>query len=142
MPDNAVAGLGTQFRRWSGSQWVLVSDIISITGPGMTRTTFDTTTLNTAGGYRTFKTGLRDAGQITLNMVFTRTSLDLMKTDFESNDPVNYEIVLPDADNTTFEFAGLVTELPLTIAIDDKITMDVTIQISGQVSVNSGSGSG
>jgi len=37
------------------------------------------------------------------------------------------------------EFEGLVTELPLTVPAEDKITIDVTIQISGAVTVNSGS---
>ena len=55
-------------------------------------------------------------------------------------DAQNYEIVLPDAENTTLEFEGLVTELPLTVPADDKVTADVTIQITGEVTLNSGSG--
>jgi len=141
--SNAVAGVGTKFRRWdsSGSSWQNISEINSITGPGMSRDTIDVTSLDSTGGYREFITGFRNAGTITLSMNFTRTTYDLMKSDFESDTLQNYEIVLPDADNTSLEFEGLVTELPLTIPADDKITADVTIQISGQVTVNSGSGS-
>ena len=140
--STAVAGVGTLFRRWDGSAWVNISEINSISGPGMSRDTIDVTSLESTGGYREFITGFRNAGTITLAMNFTRGTYDTMKEDFESDDLQNYEIILPDDDNTTLEFEGLVTELPLNIPADDKVTADVTLQVSGQVTVNSGSGSG
>jgi predicted secreted protein len=106
----------------------------------MSRTTIDTTALDTPGGYMTFIAGLRDPGAITLNMNFTRATYNIMKTDFESDTEQNYEIVLPDDDTTSFEFGGLVTELPLNIPTNDKITVDITIKISGPITVESGSG--
>jgi predicted secreted protein len=106
----------------------------------MTRDFIDTTALDTVGGYRTYIAGFRDAGQVTLNMNFTRDTYELMMTDFESADPQNYEIVIPDDDNTTIEFEGYVTELPLSITPDEKITANVTIKVSGQPTLESGSG--
>jgi predicted secreted protein len=138
----AVAGVGTQLRRWSGSAWEAIGEVTDINGPGMTRATIDTTHLATEGGYRTFITGFRDAGTLTFTMNFTRDSFELLKTDFESDDAVDFELVLPDEDNTSFEFSGLVTEMPLTIPTDDKITNSVTIKISGAITVNSGEASG
>lgn len=142
--STAVAGVGTKFRRWnatgdSDASWQDIAEINSITGPGMSRDTIDVTSLDSTGGYREFITGFRDPGTVTLAMNFTRDTYDLMKADFESNTLKNYEIVLPDVEETTLEFEGLVTELPLSIPADDKITADVTIKISGQVTVNSGS---
>jgi predicted secreted protein len=107
----------------------------------MTRGTHDTTALDTPGGYRTFITGLRDAGTITLDVLFSNAGYALMKSDFESETVQNYEMVLPDAELTSFEFEGLVTELPLTVS-EAPITCRVTIKISGQVVMNSGSYSG
>ena len=100
------------------------------------------TSLDSTGGYREFITGFRDAGTVQLTMNFSRESFELMNDDFEDDTAQNYEIVLPDAETTSFEFEGLVTEVPLEIPMDDKITMTVTIKITGQVTVNSGSGSG
>ena len=142
MASLAVAGVGTEFRRWSGSSWVQLAEINSITGPTMTRDFIDVTSLDSTGGYREFITGFRDAGTISLAMNFTRDTYDAFQDDFESPDTHYYEIVLPDVENTTLEFAGLVTEIPLTIPTDDKITADVTIKISGPVVLNSSSGSG
>ena len=141
MASNAVSGVGTEFRRWDTvtAAWVQQAEVNSITGPTMTRDFIDVTSLDSTGGYREFITGFRDAGTISLSMNFTRATYDSFKTDFESVTAVYYEIVLPDTENTTLEFEGLVTEIPLTIPTDDKITADVTIKISGSVEINSGS---
>jgi predicted secreted protein len=137
----AISGVGTQFRRWNSAlgQWVAIAEINNIGGPSKSRETIDTTALDTVGGYRTVITGLRDAGTVTLAMNFTRNGYEQMDDDFADDAAKNYEIVLPDADNTTLEFEGFVTELPLTIP-PEKVTVDVTIKISGAVTINSGSG--
>lgn len=135
----AITGVGTYFQKWDASKtdWVTIAEITNVGGPSATRGTHDTTTLDTEGGYRTFIAGFRDAGEITLSMNFTRTGFDLMLADFESDEPQNYEIVLPDEDITTIEFEGLVTGLPLTIP-EGVVTVEVTIKISGPISINSG----
>jgi predicted secreted protein len=142
MASNAVAGVGTQFRRWNGSAWTNLAEINSITGPTMTRDFIDVTSLDSTGGYREFITGFRDAGTISLSMNFTRTTYDAFKDDFEDPNSHFYEICLPDGELTTLEFEGLVTEVPITIPTDDKITADVTIKISGPVTMNSGTATG
>ena len=142
--SNAFAGVGTLFRRWNTgtTEWENIAEINSITGPGMTRDTIDVTSLDSTGGYREFIAGFRDGGTVGLSMNMTRTTWDLMQTDFESDVLQNYEIVLSDVENTSIEFQGLVTEMPLSIPADDKVTMDVTIKISGQPLTNSGTSSG
>lgn len=136
--SNAVSGVGTQFRRWNGSAWANLAEINSITGPTMTRDFIDVTSLDSTGGYREFIAGFRDAGTISLSMNFTRNTYDAFKADFEDPNSHFYEICIPDAELTTLEFEGLVTECPITIPTDDKITADVTIKISGPVTINSG----
>jgi predicted secreted protein len=143
MAVTGITGVGTVFRRWNTltSQWGDIAGITNIGGPSATRETHDTTALDTVGGYRTFIAGFRDGGEISLDMIFDRTGFDLMQADFESNVKANYEIVLPDDDSTSFEFEGLVTGIPLTIP-EGPVTVSVTIKISGEVTVNSGSYSG
>ena len=142
MASNATSGVGTKFNRWSGSAWVALAEVNSINGPTMTRDFIDVTSLDSTGGYREFITGFRDAGTISLTMNFTRSTYELMKADFESPTAQNYQIVLSDVENTGFDFEGLVTEIPLTIPTDDKITVDVTIKLTGEVLLSSGGSSG
>lgn len=128
----AITGQGTSFTRNS----VAIAEINSIGGPSMSRETIDVTVLAVVDGYRKFIGGLRDAGNLTLNMNFTRAGYLAMKADFESDDPQTYGMTLPDEDETAFTFEGLVTELPVNIPVGDKIAMDVTIKISGKVDVD------
>ena len=136
MSSNAFSGIGTIFNRWNGSEWVAIAEINSISGPSSTRETIDVTTLDSTGGYREFISNLRDAGDVSLNMNFTAATYELMKDDFEDDDVQQYQIVLPDADGTTLEFEGLVTELPIEIPLDDKVSGNITIKVSGQVELN------
>lgn len=137
----AISGVGTQFLRWnSGSNsWVAVAGVKNITGPSKTRAFIDVTSLDSTGGYREFIAGFRDAGQLTFTFIFDRDGYEALNTDFESDTPQHYQIVLPDADVTSLAFEGLVTELPLTVPTDDAVTVDVTIKITGTVTLESGS---
>jgi len=137
----ATAGVGTKFRRWDGANWVDLSQINSIDGPNKSRDTIDVTSLDSTGGYREFIAGFRDGGTVSLPMNFTRATYEQMNDDFESDDLQNYEILLPDTEGTSFEFEAFVVELGLGIPTDDKITADVSLKVSGQVVINSGSGS-
>ena len=138
MASLATSGVGTKFQRWSAAAWVDIAEVNTITGSGMSRGIIDVTSLDSTDGYREKIGGFRDGGTVVLNMNFIRSNYDAFKEDFESSTLGNYRIHLPDVENTSVEFEGLVTELPLTISPDDKITMDVTIEISGPVESDSG----
>lgn len=138
----AVLGFGTKFRRWSGTAWETIANVVSIDGPSMSRDTIDVTNLDSVGGYKEFLGGLRDGGSVSLTLQFSRTNYNKLKTDYESNTARNFEIVLPDTDKTSFEFVGLVTALGISVGVSDSIKTSVTIKISSKVTVNSGTGSG
>lgn len=142
--SNAFAGVGTKFRRWGGAAWADIAEVNSISGPTMTRETIDVTSLDSTGGYREFIGGFRDGGTVQLSMNFTSTTYRIMKGDFDSADDVNYEILLEDTPTShiSIEFTGVVTECPVEITPDDKVTSTVTIKVSGEVTLGSDSGSG
>jgi len=140
MTTAASTGVGAIFRRLVSSVYEVIGEIKSITGPSHTRETHDVTTLDSTGGYREFITGFRDGGTVVLNMLFTRSVYETMKTDFENDTIQEYEIILPDDENTSLNFSGYVTEMPLTIE-ETPMSLSVTIKISGSTNLNSGSGS-
>ena len=142
MSSVAITGIGSLFRRWTGSAWANMAEVVEIDGPKKSRDTIEVTHLGSTDGYKDYIGGLRDGGTISAKLNFTRASYDLMNTDYESDDVQNYEIVLVDDDSTTFEFEGLVTELGIAVTAKDAIIADVSIKISGQVTVNSGASSG
>jgi predicted secreted protein len=140
--SQAISGVGTAFHRWNGSHWDAIAEITSIKGPGVKRDQIEVTNLDSTGGYKEFIAGFRESGTISLSMNFIRNNYDLLLADFETDVAGNYEIILGDAVHTSFEFEGLVTELPLNISAKDAITMDVTILVTGKILINSGVNSG
>jgi len=141
MSSSAISGVGTIIQKWgiSSSSWSTIAEVTNISGPGMTRDLIEVTSLDSTGGYREFIGGFRDGGNVVLSMNYIRASLDEFLADFESDTIQNYEIVLPDG--TSIEFEGYVQEFPLTIPTDSQITMEATIKISGQPTINSGQNS-
>jgi len=138
--SDAISGVGALFKRsdmTSSPTFNAIAEINSISGPDKTRDTIDVTSLDSTGGYREFIASFRDAGQVVLEMNFTRNGYLDMNDDFELDTLVDYQIVLPDAGNTTLDFSGLVTDIGLAVPLDDKITSTVTIKISGQVVLSS-----
>jgi len=138
--SDAIAGVGTLFNREndaSSGVYTAIAEINSITGPSMSRSSIDVTSLDSTGGYRQFISGFRDAGEVVLSMNFTRDTYEQMRLDFADDDSHNYQIVLPDTGATTLDFAAFVMNLPLSIPFDDKITVDVTLKITGPVDLTS-----
>lgn len=137
MGSQAISGVGTKFQRWDATAtpvaaFVSLAEVNNISGPTKSRETIDVTSLDSLGGYREFIASIRDGGTVSFSMNFTREGYALMNEDFESDVLQEYRIALPDAQKTALEFSGLVTELPLNIVFDDKITCDITIKISGK----------
>ena len=138
--SDAISGVGAEFKRGDGTSsetFSAIAEINSINGPNKTRSTIDVTSLDSTGGYREFIAGFRDGGSVSLSMNFTRDGYVDMNTDFESDDTVNYQIVMPDTGNTTFDFTALVTDLGMAIPMDDKVTADVSLKVSGQITMSS-----
>lgn len=137
----ALSSVGTQLKRSSydssSSNYVAVAEVNSISGPNMSRATIETTSLDTTGGYRTFVTSFRDAGEVVLSCNFSRDNYQAFLTDFQSEDLAYWQIVFQDTGNTTFEFAAYVTNLGSSVSTEDKVTMDVTLKISGQMTMTS-----
>lgn len=139
--SNAFAGVGSQLRKWNGTaeEWQTIAEVKSISGPSMTRESIDVTTLNSTGGYREYIPAIRDGGTVTLSTNYTYAGYVIMKQDFQSDALVNYEILL--ADGTSIEFSGFVQDLPLEVAVDDVISSDVVLKVSGAVTIDQTSGS-
>ena len=141
---NEVNSVGALLKKYSETSglWTSVGEVLNISGPSMSRETIDVTSLASSGGYREFIMGFRNPGTIVFTMNFNRADYDALKTEFEKSVGIaDYELIIPDTDKTSLEFAAYVMEFPMDMAPAAQITCNVTLQISGPVTVNSGSGS-
>lgn len=133
MATNAFAGMGTIFKR----NGVELGEINSISGPNKTRDTIDATTLSSINGYKEFLGGFRDGGEVGLNLNFTKGGYVKFNSDFESDTLQSYTIVLSDPSSSTFDFDAFVTNLTMSVQPSDKVTGEVTLKISGPVTLTS-----
>ena len=91
--SGAIAGVGAQFYRWNGNDWDAIAEVRAIVGPAMNKDTINVTSLDTIDGYDEFASGFINGGVISLAMSFTRSTYELFKQDFESEESQYYGIL-------------------------------------------------
>lgn len=132
MANDVLAGVGTLFKRWSGTEWQPMAEVRAIVGPSANKDTVDVTHLASLDGTREFISGFHNGGTVALRMGFSRATYEIMKEDFETNTIQYYSIQFPGSDEIFIDFTGLVTKLPVDIVSDDSVISNVEIQITGQ----------
>lgn len=140
MTSEAVSGTNAAFRRLADSVFEEIGEITDISGPELSKDTIDVTSMDSAG-WKEFIASLKDGGEVSLEMNFTREAYDTLYSDFLSDDLQAYEIVVNDDEGTTINFDGLVTSLGISVPVADKVSSSATIKVSGAPNINSGSGS-
>lgn len=129
---------GTQFKRGDGAAtetFTMIANVTTISGPSRSRETINVTTHGSPGGWMEFIGGLKDGGEISLELNYDPTeSTHDLDDDFDDPAPRNYQIViLPDtADEHTWTFAGILTEVSDEFPYDDKMARSITIKVSGK----------
>lgn len=129
---NAISGQGASLEQ-DGQK---VGQVTSLSGPNMSRSTIDATHLESPDGYNEFIGGLRDGGDVTFTMHYNKADYDALKTAFENDSPKSYTLKLDDSQGTQISFKGLVTELPLNIPVNDRMTSDVTVKVANKPTVS------
>jgi predicted secreted protein len=136
-----MAGLdafGTQLKRdtTGGGSFVAVANVSDISGPSRSRDAIEVTAHDSPDKYREFVKGLKDGGEveITINYDPAAASHQALDDDFEEDDLRDYQVViLPGkADEYTWEFSGLITDLGDEFPHDDKMERTCTFKISGK----------
>jgi predicted secreted protein len=138
--SDAISGVGAQFKFGDGASseaFTALAEVNSITKSGMSKATIDVTSLDSTDGYLEFIGGFRDGGEYVLNMNWTRDNYILLLGEFEDDDSRNVQISFPDTGVTEEEIACIVTDLGYAIVTDDKITLDVTLKVTGAPTVTS-----
>lgn len=129
---------GTQLKRDSNGAgaFVTVANISDLNGPGRQRDAIEMTAHDSPNQYREFGKGLKDGGEVTATINYdpTETSHTALDADFEEDDLRDYQIViLPGtADEHTWDFSALITDIGDAFPVDDRMERDVTFKISGK----------
>lgn len=151
MTTNATIGHRTLFEINDGSGYVAVGEITSITLPSLSRDAIDATHTESEDGWREFIPGLKDAGEVTIEMNFVppgsggespdSSSDVLIRSQFDRDDLTACRITLPGnaSPSEVLTFNAIFTGYEVEGPVDDKMTATLTLKVSGKVTYSSGS---
>lgn len=137
----AKIGYGTLFKFGDGASpevFTTVAEVTNIDGPGLSRSIPEATHMESPNGYREYIAGLKDGEEVTLECNFlphhaTQDPSTGILSLFEDGARTNFQVVWPQfSPDVTWQFAGVVTAFQPSTPVDDRITISVTIKITGQ----------
>lgn len=131
-----IVAMGTVLRKGGEP----IANLTSIDGIGVSADTIETTALDTEGGYRTFVTSLKDAGEVSISGHFAHGAHSTFFADFENSTIGSYTIEFPDlgptgANGTQWGFSAVVTALGTSAELEDLISFEATLKVSGRPSL-------
>jgi len=111
-----------------------IAELTSITGPTESADALDVTSHDSAGGFREFVAGLKDAGELSMEGNFApgdATGQIAMHADLASGTVREYIMTLPAAMAATLTIDGVVTALSTGAPHDDKVPFSATVKLTG-----------
>ncbi|MDT3395433.1 phage tail tube protein [Streptomyces sp. B1866] len=140
-----MAGLdafGTQLQRSDmatpTATFTAIANVTSITPPALARETLDTTTHGSPDGWREYIGGLKDGGEVSIDINYDPRLHDQLAADFGDANPRDYKVVWPGTLGS-WSFAAVMTGFQPSAPHDDKLSATVTFQVSGEPTLTPGS---
>jgi len=133
-----VAGLdafGTQLKRGDGAGpevFTAIARVSNISPPSTARETYDVTAHDSPDAWREFIGGLKDGGEVSIDVQYTPSVHDVLLDDYDDDEPRNYQVVFPDTDATTWSFAAVMNGFSSQAPVDDKLSATITFKVSGK----------
>lgn len=124
------AGAGTKLFIGANS----VAELTSISGLEISGDTIETTTYD-SGGWRTFIQGLKDGGEVSVSGFFFPGDTNGQKAVYDaliSGASTNFSINFPATLGAQWTFSGIVTGFTTNPDMEQSITFEATIKVSGQ----------
>jgi predicted secreted protein len=140
-----MAGLdafGTQLQRGDGATptetFTAVANVTDITPPGIERETYDVTAHDSPEAWREFTGGLKDGGEVEIEINYDPREHDDLVADFADSEPRNYKVVWPGTLGN-WAFAAILTNFEPEAPHDDKLAASLTFKVSGKPTITTGS---
>lgn len=130
----AVNAFGSKLQYHNGAIYVDVAQVTNISGPSVSRDSIETTHHTSSGGFREYIPGLKDAGEVSIDILWTNTDTThaALYNQINGGQTGNGQYKIVFSDSAAFTFVGHVTGFEATAPIDDSLTASVTIKVSGK----------
>jgi predicted secreted protein len=138
-----MAGLdafGTQLQRGDGAgveTFTPIANVTDITPPGIERETYDVTAHDSPEAWREFIGGLKDGGEVEIEVNYDPREHDALIADFADPNPRNYKVVWPNSLGD-WSFGAILTNFEPEAPHDDKLAASLTFKVSGKPTITTG----
>lgn len=111
-----------------------VGSLKSISGIDESADTIDVTDLGNSTGYRDFLPGFKDGGEVSVSGFFDGSDAgqQALETLFQGGGTETCKIVFPSAIGKTWSFTAGCTKYTTGASVDDAVTFEATLKVSGQ----------
>ena len=133
--SDATSAFGTILKKGATA----IAEITGISGPGISRETITTTHMESTNGWQTYIGGLKDGGEVSVDVNFLPTNATQMAAiaDLKDGSVDTYTIVWSDGSSTEWSFSALVTGIEVNADMSDKLSGSITFKVSGEPTFNS-----
>lgn len=137
-----MAGLdafGTKFQTEDSEtpgSYVDIANVTDIKLPAIERETLDVTAHDSPDGYMEFLGGLKNGGEVSFTVNYDPTKHDALVSDMDDSDPKNYQITFPGTLGE-WQFTAVMTGFSPEAPYDDKLSAEVSYQVSGKPTLSS-----
>ena len=136
----AIDAYGTLLQSGDGGSpeaFTTIAEVTEISGPSLALDPLDVTAHTSPGAFREFVGGLLDGGEVgfTINYVPTGSTHDAstgLVADMIARTVRNFKLIFPDVGATEWNFAALITAFEPAEPVDDKLSAEVTLKVTGQ----------
>lgn len=110
-----------------------IGQIRNISGPGVSANDVDTTTIDSSSNYRTFACGLLDPGEVSFGVIYDPANSMHKRLAYYAGQRITKTFTVYHASSTgdTDAFTAYVKGIGREIPLDDVITADITLKVSG-----------
>jgi len=133
---------GTQLQRGDGVEptevFTAIANVTNIQGPEMSRETIDVTAHNSTDAWMEFVGGLKDGGEVSIDLNYDPNVHDILIADFDDEEPRSYRLVFPVTPVVQWTIKAIMTEFSSEAPYDDKLAASATFKVSGKPTIGAG----
>lgn len=132
---------GTTFEREvtaTPGTYAAVAHVNEITPPGIEREALDVTAHDSPDQWAEFIGGIKNGGEVSITLHYDPAVHDVLLADLDIKNPVKYQISWPPEVGGSWQFAAVITGFAPAAPSDDKLTAELTFQVSGKPTFDDG----
>lgn len=136
MATDVIAGIGTLFKIAtvaSPTNYITVGRVISISGPQISSERIEITTLDSAGGYKEYIGGLKDGGEIQLEVYWKKSDAKqvILRNAVDDGTQLPFQITWPDSPATVCSGTIIVSSFGMNTAANEGVKATISCKLTG-----------